>query len=117
MNVTAAAPSMRRAVRRASPAAVSTKVRSNRDARPDRVRRVRKTLDRRAFSRFRTLFVTGPVQAFLRGSSDVEATRARDAEKNDDTVFSFSSPDVRPFSLAKRRLTRRDPPRNALSRK
>ena len=35
MNVTAAAPSMRRAVRRASPAAVSTKVRSNRDARPD----------------------------------------------------------------------------------
>jgi hypothetical protein len=58
MNVTAAAPSMRRAVRRASPAAVSTKVRSNRDARPDRVR---KTLDRRksSFFLFRTLFVTG----------------------------------------------------------
>jgi hypothetical protein len=54
---------MRRAVRRASPAAVSTKVRSNRDARPDRVRSVRKTLDRRPDA-FRDWTRSGPDCSF-----------------------------------------------------
>jgi hypothetical protein len=90
MNVTAAAPSMRRAVRRASPAAVSTKVRSNRDARPDRVR---KTLDRRksSFFLFRTLFVTGRGPGGTRAQLFIGIGRscARDGEKRkNETSFS-----------------------------
>ena len=104
MNLTAAAPSMRRAVRRASPAAVSTKVRSNRDARLDRVRRVRKTLKRASprfafFGRFRDL----TREAFLPERAN-EAT-GRGKEKTVFLVFCLSP-----------RLTQHDSPLLVLSR-